>query len=192
VRQGKGRKDRTVPIGARALAWVARYVQLARPMLVAPPEHPTLFLSERGEKLNLGCLTNLMTGYVDRAKLGKRGACHIFRHSMATHMLERGADIRLIQEMLGHAETSTTAIYTRVSIQHLKRVHDATHPTALLEERAKKVDEEGTGDERREQVSSAELLSSLAAEAAEEAAAGAGSNDALAKTLGPPARRHAS
>ncbi|MBK6517274.1 MAG: hypothetical protein IPG04_24925 [Polyangiaceae bacterium] len=104
---------------------------------------------------------------------------------------ERGRRIEYIE-----ATRQDVAVATRLAQgvlgRSLKRVHDATHPTALLEERAKKVDEEGTGDERREQVSSAELLSSLAAEAAEEAAAGAGSNDALAKTLGPPARRHAS
>jgi integrase/recombinase XerD len=130
VRQGKGRKDRTVPIGERALEWVARYLDEARPELVAPPEIPLLFLSERGEPLELTYLTNHMRSYVEGAQLGKRGACHIFRHSMATLMLEGGADIRHIQEILGHVETSTTAIYTRVSIRHLKQVHDATHPGA--------------------------------------------------------------
>jgi integrase/recombinase XerD len=130
VRQGKGRKDRTVPIGERALEWVARYLDEARPALVAPPEIPRLFLTEQGEPLNPDHLSNHMRSYVEGAQLGKRGACHIFRHSMATLMLEGGADIRHIQEILGHVETSTTAIYTRVSIRHLKRVHDATHPGA--------------------------------------------------------------
>jgi integrase/recombinase XerD len=68
-----------------------------------------------------------------RADLGKSGACHIFRHAMATLMLEGGADIRVIQEILGHAELSTTEIYTRVSIAHLKAVRDRTHPGAKLE-----------------------------------------------------------
>jgi integrase/recombinase XerD len=130
VRLGKGKKDRVVPIGQRALAWVARYLDDARPHLVAPPELPALFLSERGERLTPNYLTSHMRLYVHGAKLGKTGSCHIFRHSMATLMLEGGADVRLIQEILGHAEMSTTAIYTRVSIRHLKRVHDATHPAA--------------------------------------------------------------
>ena len=116
----------------RALGWVARYLDEARPALVAPPETPALFLSERGDRLELQYLTTHTRRYVDGAKLGKHGACHIFRHSMATLMLEGGADIRHIQEILGHAETSTTAIYTRVSIGHLKQVHDATHPGANL------------------------------------------------------------
>ena len=71
-----------------------------------------------------------MRRYIGRAGLGKTGACHIFRHTMATLMLERGADVRLIQEILGHEELSTTEIYTRVSIGHLKAVHDRTHPGA--------------------------------------------------------------
>ena len=73
-----------------------------------------------------------MRRYLAASKVGKNGACHIFRHSMATHMLEGGADVRIIQEILGHAETSTTAIYTRVSIKRLKAVHDETHPAARL------------------------------------------------------------
>jgi hypothetical protein len=128
VRQGKGRKDRTVPIGEHALAWVARYLDEARPALVAPPETPALFLSERGDRPELQYLTTHARRYVDGAKLGKHRACQIFRHSIATLMLEGGADIRHIQEILGHAETSTTAIDTRVSIVRLKQVHDATHP----------------------------------------------------------------
>jgi len=70
--------------------------------------------------------------YVDAAEIGKRGACHLFRHTMATIMLENGADIRFIQEILGHAELSTTQIYTQVSIKKLKEIHTATHPSARL------------------------------------------------------------
>jgi integrase/recombinase XerD len=166
VRQGKGKRDRVVPIGSRALEWVERYVESARPELVVMQTEPALFLSDQGAPLNLGSLTNMMRSYVERAKVGKRGACHIFRHSMATHMLEGGADIRHIQEILGHAETSTTAIYTRVSIRHLKVVHETTHPAARRPaadkpDLARTVGSEGAASE-------AELFSSLVAEAADE------------------------
>jgi integrase/recombinase XerD len=182
VRQGKGRKDRTVPIGERALAWVARYLDEARPALVAPPETPALFLSERGDRLELQYLTTHTRRYVDGAKLGKHGACHIFRHSMATLMLEGGADIRHIQEILGHAETSTTAIYTRVSIRHLKQVHDATHPAAKSAPKdapgpraaAEARSELPDGNAAAEKA----LLSLLAAEAGDEDAGGASGEDA--------------
>jgi integrase/recombinase XerD len=109
VREGKGKKDRFVPIGDRALHWMARYIEEVRPGLVVPPDDGTIFLSELGDPMKLPRLTQLMRRYVEAADLGKSGACHIFRHSMATAMLEGGCDIRLLQEILGHAETSTTA-----------------------------------------------------------------------------------
>jgi integrase/recombinase XerD len=132
VRQGKGKKDRMVPIGERAIAWLERYLNDARPRLVVPPDEGTLFLGATGEELSPNRLSQLVRGYVDAAELGKRGACHLFRHTMATLMLENGADIRYIQEMLGHAELSTTQIYTQVSIRRLKQVHTLTHPGAKL------------------------------------------------------------
>jgi integrase/recombinase XerD len=85
--------------------------------------------------------------YVLRADLGKSGACHLFRHTCATLMLEGGADIRYIQEMLGHVELSTTQIYTQVSIRRLKAVHTLTHPAAKLERAAGAVAENGNGGE---------------------------------------------
>jgi len=100
VRQGKGRKDRVVPVGERALLWVGRYLEEVRPSHIVPPGHATLFVTETGRPLKPARLTQLMTRYVDRAELGKRGACHVFRHTMATLMLEGGADVRLIQEIL--------------------------------------------------------------------------------------------
>ncbi|MEO6602132.1 MAG: tyrosine-type recombinase/integrase [Polyangiaceae bacterium] len=89
--------------------------------------------------------TQLVRKYVDAAELGKRGACHLFRHTMATLMLEGGADIRCIQEMLGHAELSTTQIYTQVSIRRLKAVHALTHPGATLEP-ARKLQQEAAAE----------------------------------------------
>jgi integrase/recombinase XerD len=163
VRLGKGRKDRVVPIGERALGWVARYLDEVRPLLSVPPDDSFVFVAEQGQPIEPAKLTHLMRRYVERAKLGKSGACHIFRHTMATLMLEGGADIRLIQEILGHAELSTTQIYTRVSIRHLKAVHDATHPGAKLQQRLPL----GRASEEPEP-SQAELLAALEDEAREE------------------------
>lgn len=131
IRQGKGRKDRVVPIGARALAWIGRYLAEVRPELVTPPDDGTLFVTRLGQSLTLSLLTRLVKGYVEAAHLGKTGACHLFRHTCATLMLENGADIRYIQQLLGHANLETTELYTQVSIRALKAVHTATHPARL-------------------------------------------------------------
>jgi integrase/recombinase XerD len=133
IRQGKGKKDRMIPIGERALAWIRKYVEDVRPKFVQEPDDGTLFLTNLCEAFTPNRLTQMVREYVDAANLGKRGACHLFRHTMATLMLEGGADVRFIQEMLGHAELSTTQIYTQVSIQKLKAVHTSTHPAATLE-----------------------------------------------------------
>jgi integrase/recombinase XerD len=131
IRQGKGKKDRVIPIGDRAAAWVEKYVREARPQLVVEPDDRTVFLSNAGEPFCLDHLSDLVRTHVDAAEIGKRGACHMFRHVMATLMLENGADIRYIQQMLGHADLKTTQIYTQVSIRQLKRIHAATHPARL-------------------------------------------------------------
>ncbi len=131
VREGKGRRDRLVPVGERALAWAQRYLSDVRPHLLVPPDHGLLFLSRRGRRLRANRLSELVRRYVAAADLGKSGSCHLFRHTMATLMLEGGADIRDIQEMLGHAQLSTTQLYTRVSIARLKQVHARTHPAHL-------------------------------------------------------------
>jgi integrase/recombinase XerD len=133
VQQGKGRKDRMVPIGTRALAWVDGYLVEARPRLVVDPDPAWLFLTSDGTVFSLDRLTQLARDYVTGSGVGKQGACHLFRHTMATLMLEGGADIRYIQAMLGHAELSTTQIYTQVSIRTLQAVHEATHPGATLD-----------------------------------------------------------
>jgi integrase/recombinase XerD len=131
VRQGKGRKDRMIPIGERALRWIEKYLADVRPSLVVEPDDGTLFLSSYGESLSGSGLSVMVREYVEKADLGKTGSCHLFRHTMATLMLEGGADIRFIQAMLGHAELSTTQIYTQVSIRKLKEVHTATHPAKM-------------------------------------------------------------
>jgi len=131
IRQGKGHKDRMVPIGERALAWIERYTREVRPRLMVEPRETTLFLSHLGEPFTPNRLTQLVRDYIDAADIGKRGSCHLFRHTMATLMLENGADVRFIQAMLGHARLDTTQIYTQVSIRKLKEIHTATHPAKM-------------------------------------------------------------
>ncbi len=133
IRQGKGHKDRMIPLGDRAAAWVRRYIEESRPQLVTEPDDAVVFLSNAGEPFSLDYLTEVVRGYVEKADIGKQGACHLFRHTMATLMLEGGADIRYIQQMLGHAKLDTTQIYTHVSVRMLKEIHSATHPGAKLE-----------------------------------------------------------
>jgi integrase/recombinase XerD len=135
IRQGKGRKDRVVPIGERALAWVTKYLDEVRPHLVIDTQQIALFLNTQGGPLSLEGLTNRVREYFQRAGIKKGGACHLFRHTMATLMLEHGADIRYIQEMLGHANLETTERYTHVSITKLREIHAATHPGAKLQRR---------------------------------------------------------
>jgi integrase/recombinase XerD len=128
VRQGKGKKDRVVPIGQRALHWVQRYLHHARPILDPTPTEQTLFLSAYGQPISPDHLSGLVTRYIQQAGLGPKGSCHLFRHSCATLMMENGADIRLIQEMLGHARIETTSIYTSVTVRQLQKIHSLTHP----------------------------------------------------------------
>jgi integrase/recombinase XerD len=161
VRQGKGKKDRLIPIGERALAWIAKYLRESRPELVGGADDGTVFLTDMGEPFERFQLTNLVRDYLEKSKIGKTGGCHLFRHSMATLMLENGADIRVIQEMLGHASLSTTQLYTRVSINLLKQVYAATHPGANLRK------PDATARERDAEAE-AELLAALDAEAKED------------------------
>lgn len=159
IRHAKGSTDRVVPIGERAIAWIQRYLGEVRPQFVVEPDAGVLFLSHLGGPVSLEWLTSRVKEYVDQAKLGKTGSCHLFRHTMATLMLEAGADVRFIQAMLGHAKLESTQIYTRVSIRKLKEVHTAMHPARL---------ERGDHTAELDDEEEAELLDSLAAEAAEE------------------------
>jgi len=132
VRKGKGRKDRVVPIGERALQWIAAYTQQARHQLVASPDERWLFVSNTGRQIPRNRLNGWIRGYLRKCDIQKRGASHIFRHTFATHMHQGGADIRFIQAMLGHKVLSTTERYTHVVIDQLKKIHAATHPAAKL------------------------------------------------------------
>ena len=128
VREGKGKKDRYVPLGSRAIAALKIYLDEARPELVLEPDGGFVFIHEFGEPFEKGRLSDLIKRTLLAAGIDKPGACHLFRHAMATHMLENGADIRFIQAILGHAQLTTTEIYTHVSIAKLKEVHALTHP----------------------------------------------------------------
>lgn len=131
IRQGKGRKDRVVPIGARALSWLERYLVDVRPVLMFDPQETALFLTSYGEAFNSDVLSRKVSKYIKEADIGRLGSCHLFRHTCATHMLEGGADIRFIQQLLGHEKLETTQIYTEVSIQQLLEVHARTHPAKI-------------------------------------------------------------
>jgi integrase/recombinase XerD len=128
VRAGKGEKDRYVPLGSRAIGWLRRYIEEVRPELVIEPDEGWLFLHEFGEAFEKNRLSDRVKKYLIAAGIEKPGSCHLFRHAMATQMLENGADIRFIQAILGHAQLSTTEIYTHVTIAQLKEVHALTHP----------------------------------------------------------------
>jgi len=133
IREGKGGKDRVVPIGERAIAWVRKYMYEVRPQYVTMPDSGVLFLNDHGEQYSADRMTVHVRELVDKAEMVKKGSCHMFRHTCATLMLEGGADIRFIQQQLGHADLKTTETYTRVTISKLKAIHTATHPGAKLE-----------------------------------------------------------
>lgn len=132
VNQGKGRKDRVIPIGERALAWIEKYMTATRIQLCIDQDNKALFLSVRGQRLSPEVLGPLVRNYIKAANINKTGSCHLFRHTLATTMLDNGADIRFIQEILGHVKLETTQQYTHVSITKLKEIYNATHPAARL------------------------------------------------------------
>ena len=144
VRKGKGNKDRLIPIGERALRWTDRYLREVRPQLVIDRSDTTLFLTDHGQPFIHNRLSDLVKGYLERCGIDKPGVCHLFRHTMATLMLENGADLRYIQVMLGHAKIETTTIYTQVAIRKLKEVYERTHP-ARMERTAKRSPESDDG-----------------------------------------------
>ncbi|MBE7438172.1 MAG: tyrosine-type recombinase/integrase [Spirochaetales bacterium] len=131
IRQGKGGRERIVPLGERVLFWLGRYCMESRPVLATA--HAALFVGQKGGPLRPWSLERMVRAVLDQAGIKKRGACHLFRHSCATHMLEHGADLRHIQEILGHERVTTTGIYTRVTIKHLKETYRRSHPSTWRE-----------------------------------------------------------
>ena len=125
---GKGNKERLVPTGDQAIEWITRYQKAARPALLKGRASPRLFLNVRGRPLGRVGFWKLLKRYGRRANLPRSLSPHVIRHSFATHLLERGADLRAIQMMLGHTDLSTTQIYTHVLEARLRTVYDRFHP----------------------------------------------------------------
>jgi integrase/recombinase XerD len=129
---GKGDKERVVPLGRKAVEALRAYNQRGRPFLGGPGtlKAPELFLNNRGRRLSRQGLHDLIKRYAREARLPDDVSAHTLRHSFATHLLEGGADLRSVQEMLGHADLSTTQIYTHVTTAHLQKVYQDAHPRA--------------------------------------------------------------
>ncbi len=127
---GKGSKERVVPLGEVAQDWVERYRSEARPRLLKNRSSSALFVTARGGPLSRQMVWVLITGYARQAGIAKHMSPHTLRHSFATHLLEHGADLRAVQILLGHADISTTQIYTHVEQERLKRIYRQFHPRA--------------------------------------------------------------
>lgn len=131
---GKGNKERLVPIYQQAAQVVEEYIKEVRPIFVHKESEQALFVNQRGERLTRQGLWQILKAYAKSAGLGKRVTPHTLRHSFATHMLSGGADLRSVQELLGHANISTTQIYTHLTSEHVRRTYDKAHPRAKQSE----------------------------------------------------------
>lgn len=127
---GKGKKERLIPVGTRACLALEKYLQFGRPELVSKHTGGEIFLSIRGRKLTNQRIWQLLVALGERAGLSKEIYPHMLRHSFATHLLEGGADLRIIQELLGHSSVATTQIYTHVDSRQIRKTHRAFHPRA--------------------------------------------------------------
>ncbi|MDP8266005.1 MAG: site-specific tyrosine recombinase XerD [Candidatus Aceula meridiana] len=125
---GKGQKERIIPIGRKASAAVIKYLERARGEMIKQEGNPILFVSRLGKKISRQSIWKIIKACAKKAKIKKEIKTHTLRHSFATHLLEHGADLRSVQEMLGHADISTTQIYTHVDRERLKSIHKQFHP----------------------------------------------------------------
>lgn len=126
---GKGSKERLIPIGSSAVTWVTNYLQRSRPLLEKKSKsHNYVFLNVRGTKFSRMGIWKMVSHYTEEAGIEKEVHPHTFRHSFATHLIEGGADLRAVQEMLGHSDISTTQIYTHLDKDYIKQVHRDFHP----------------------------------------------------------------
>ncbi len=127
---GKGRKERIIPVNQTSIDWVHRYLARSRNLLLKNTAERTLFLNSRGNSLSRQGFFKILAGYIPRADIHKDVTPHTLRHSFATHLLENGADLRAVQEMLGHADISTTQIYIHLTRSRLREVYQQFHPRA--------------------------------------------------------------
>jgi len=125
---GKGNKERVIPLGKKAIISLKRYLESSRPQLLKKKESDLLFLNRFGKSISRQSLWKIIKRYAREARIKKPIRPHILRHSFATHLLEHGADLRSVQEMLGHANISTTQIYTHIDKERLKTIHKMFHP----------------------------------------------------------------
>jgi integrase/recombinase XerD len=127
---GKGHKERLIPIYQQAALAVDEYLKESRPRLVRGDDEKALFLNRRGERLTRQGFWQILKAYAKKAGLDKEITPHTLRHSFATHMLSGGADLRSVQELLGHANISTTQVYTHLTSEHIRRAYEESHPRA--------------------------------------------------------------
>ena len=125
---GKGNKERVIPLGKKAIAAINKYLEKARPKFLKNKESESLFISRFGRKISRQSFWKILKKYAKSARIKKPIKPHILRHSFATHLLERGADLRSVQEMLGHSNISTTQVYTHIDRNRLKNIHKQFHP----------------------------------------------------------------
>jgi integrase/recombinase XerD len=125
---GKGNKERVIPIGTKAASTIKRYIETSRPRFLKGKTSEFLFLSRFGRRISRQSLWKIIKKYTREARIKKSIKPYILRHSFATHLLERGADLRSVQEMLGHSNISTTQIYTHINKERLKSIHRTFHP----------------------------------------------------------------
>jgi integrase/recombinase XerD len=126
--RGKGNKERVVPLGAKAITSLNKYFATSRKKLAKRSSPDNIFLNRSGKRISRQSLWKIVTQYARTARIKKKIRPHILRHSFATHLLERGAGLRAVQEMLGHSDISTTQIYTHINRDRLKSIHKSFHP----------------------------------------------------------------
>jgi integrase/recombinase XerD len=125
---GKGSKERLVPLGEEAMAWINRYMAESRPELLKGRQSDAVFVTARGEAMTRQAFWHLLKRHAAQAIPGKSLSPHTLRHAFATHLINHGADLRVVQMLLGHADISTTQIYTHVASERLKLLHQKHHP----------------------------------------------------------------
>ncbi|MBO8159167.1 site-specific tyrosine recombinase XerD [Thermosyntropha sp.] len=127
---GKGRKERIIPVNQTSLDWIGRYLSKSRNFLVKNHFERTLFVNAKGKKMSRQGFFKILANYAKKANINKEVTPHTLRHSFATHLLENGADLRVVQEILGHADISTTQIYTHLTKSRLREIYNECHPRA--------------------------------------------------------------